>query len=141
MSCLWQVYNLTQEFFQRGKPVNAESQNSVGVFTRDVVRKRVKADPDDTEAVKRLKLAMIQQYLKVGVHITGVFWFWSKQVLSLRHLAEPCPALEIAFCAHLQFVFLLTTFPPNFQLRSKDSGLQGIMPLLFFFLTLKPQLS
>ncbi|KAM6269885.1 spermine oxidase [Porphyrio hochstetteri] len=59
------VYNLTQEFFQRGKPVNAESQNSVGVFTRDVVRKRVKADPDDTEAVKRLKLAMIQQYLKV----------------------------------------------------------------------------
>ncbi|KFZ46235.1 Spermine oxidase, partial [Antrostomus carolinensis] len=60
-----QVYNLTQEFFQRGKPVNAESQNSVGVFTRDVVRKRVKADPDDTEAVKRLKLAMIQQYLKV----------------------------------------------------------------------------
>ncbi|XP_041259102.1 spermine oxidase [Onychostruthus taczanowskii] len=60
-----EVYNLTQEFFQRGKPVNAESQNSVGVFTRDVVRKRVKADPDDTEAVKRLKLAMIQQYLKV----------------------------------------------------------------------------
>lgn len=73
VSCLWQVYNLTQEFFQRGKPVNAESQNSVGVFTRDVVRKRVKADPDDTEAVKRLKLAMIQQYLKVGVHIIGVF--------------------------------------------------------------------
>lgn len=69
LSCLWQVYNLTQEFFQRGKPVNAESQNSVGVFTRDVVRKRVKADPDDTEAVKRLKLAMIQQYLKVCVHI------------------------------------------------------------------------
>ncbi|XP_009880802.1 PREDICTED: spermine oxidase isoform X2 [Charadrius vociferus] len=60
-----EVYNLTQEFFQRGKPVNAESQNSVGVFTRDVVRKRVKADPDDTEAIKRLKLAMIQQYLKV----------------------------------------------------------------------------
>ncbi|XP_010134629.1 PREDICTED: spermine oxidase isoform X2 [Buceros rhinoceros silvestris] len=60
-----EVYNLTQEFFQRGKPVNAESQNSVGVFTRDVVRKRIKADPDDTEAVKRLKLAMIQQYLKV----------------------------------------------------------------------------
>jgi len=69
LSHLLQVYNLTQEFFQRGKPVNAESQNSVGVFTRDVVRKRVKADPDDTEAVKRLKLAMIQQYLKVCVHI------------------------------------------------------------------------
>nr|XP_006139267.1 spermine oxidase isoform X3 [Pelodiscus sinensis] len=60
-----QVYNLTQEFFQRGKPVNAESQNSVGVFTRDVVRKRIKADPDDSETTKRLKLAMIQQYLKV----------------------------------------------------------------------------
>ncbi|XP_028902303.1 spermine oxidase [Ornithorhynchus anatinus] len=60
-----EVYNLTQEFFQRGKPVNAESQNSVGVFTRDVVRKRIKADPDDSETTKRLKLAMIQQYLKV----------------------------------------------------------------------------
>ncbi|XP_029449295.1 spermine oxidase isoform X2 [Rhinatrema bivittatum] len=60
-----EVYNLTQEFFQSGKPVNAESQNSVGVFTRDVVRKRVKADPDDTETTKRLKLAMVQQYLKV----------------------------------------------------------------------------
>lgn len=71
LSCLLQVYNLTQEFFQRGKPVNAESQNSVGVFTRDVVRKRVKADPDDTEAVKRLKLAMIQQYLKVCVHVVA----------------------------------------------------------------------
>ncbi|XP_025071817.1 spermine oxidase isoform X3 [Alligator sinensis] len=60
-----EVYNLTQEFFQRGKPVNAESQNSVGVFTRSVVRKRIKADPDDSEAIKKLKLAMIQQYLKV----------------------------------------------------------------------------
>ncbi|KAH1170235.1 spermine oxidase [Mauremys mutica] len=60
-----EVYNLTQEFFQRGKPVNAESQNSVGVFTRDVVRKRIKADPDDPETTRRLKLAMIQQYLKV----------------------------------------------------------------------------
>ncbi|XP_042322759.1 spermine oxidase isoform X3 [Sceloporus undulatus] len=59
------VYNLTQEFFQSGKPVNAESKNSVGVFTRDVVRKRIKADPDDSEAIRRLKLAMIQQYLKV----------------------------------------------------------------------------
>ncbi|XP_036607302.1 spermine oxidase [Trichosurus vulpecula] len=60
-----EVYNLTQEFFQRGKPVNAESQNSVGVFTREEVRNRIKADPDDSETIKRLKLAMIQQYLKV----------------------------------------------------------------------------
>nr|XP_028599959.1 spermine oxidase isoform X1 [Podarcis muralis] len=60
-----EVYNLTQEFFQSGKPVNAESKNSVGVFTRDVVRKRIKADPDDSETIRRLKLAMIQQYLKV----------------------------------------------------------------------------
>uniref|UniRef100_A0A8C5MQ11 Spermine oxidase n=1 Tax=Leptobrachium leishanense TaxID=445787 RepID=A0A8C5MQ11_9ANUR len=60
-----EVYNLTQEFFQNGKPVNAESQNSVGVFTRDVVRKRIKEDPDDSETTKGLKLAMIQQYLKV----------------------------------------------------------------------------
>ncbi|KAJ7327250.1 hypothetical protein JRQ81_017009 [Phrynocephalus forsythii] len=60
-----EVYNLTQEFFQSGKPVNAESKNSVGVFTRDVVRKRIKADQDDSEAIRRLKLAMIQQYLKV----------------------------------------------------------------------------
>uniref|UniRef100_G3WWU6 Spermine oxidase n=1 Tax=Sarcophilus harrisii TaxID=9305 RepID=G3WWU6_SARHA len=60
-----EVYNLTQEFFQRGKPVNAESQNSVGVFTREEVRNRIKAEPDDSEATKRLKLAMIQQYLKV----------------------------------------------------------------------------
>ena len=62
---LRQVYNLTQEFFQSGKPVHAESKNSVGVFTRDVVRKRIKADQDDSEVIRRLKLAMIQQYLKV----------------------------------------------------------------------------
>nr|KAF6472551.1 spermine oxidase [Molossus molossus] len=60
-----EVYNLTQEFFRHGKPVNAESQNSVGVFTREEVRNRIRDDPDDTEATKRLKLAMIQQYLKV----------------------------------------------------------------------------
>ncbi|EDM06999.1 rCG64359, partial [Rattus norvegicus] len=60
-----EVYNLTQEFFRNGKPVNAESQNSVGVFTREKVRNRIRDDPDDTEATKRLKLAMIQQYLKV----------------------------------------------------------------------------
>uniref|UniRef100_A0A8C6RVG0 Spermine oxidase n=1 Tax=Nannospalax galili TaxID=1026970 RepID=A0A8C6RVG0_NANGA len=59
-----EVYNLTQEFFQHGKPVNAESQNSVGVFTREEVRNRIRDDPDDPEATKRLKLAMIQQYLK-----------------------------------------------------------------------------
>ncbi|XP_002710976.1 spermine oxidase isoform X1 [Oryctolagus cuniculus] len=60
-----EVYNMTQEFFRHGKPVNAESQNSVGVFTREEVRNRIRADPDDPEATKRLKLAMIQQYLKV----------------------------------------------------------------------------
>ncbi|KAL6082419.1 hypothetical protein STEG23_007486 [Scotinomys teguina] len=60
-----EVYNLTQEFFRHGKPVNAESQNSVGVFTREKVCNRIRDDPDDTEATKRLKLAMIQQYLKV----------------------------------------------------------------------------
>ncbi|XP_035865489.1 spermine oxidase isoform X3 [Phyllostomus discolor] len=59
------VYNLTQEFFRHGKPVNAESQNSVGVFTREEVRNRIRDDPDDPEDTKRLKLAMIQQYLKV----------------------------------------------------------------------------
>nr|KAF6423858.1 spermine oxidase [Rousettus aegyptiacus] len=65
LGSLWQVYNLTQEFFRHGKPVNAESQNSVGVFTREEVRNRIRDDPDDPEATKRLKLAMIQQYLKV----------------------------------------------------------------------------
>lgn len=60
-----EVYNLTQEFFRHGKPVNAESQNSVGVFTRDEVRNRIRDDPDDPADTKRLKLAMIQQYLKV----------------------------------------------------------------------------
>ncbi|KAF6284877.1 spermine oxidase [Rhinolophus ferrumequinum] len=60
-----EVYNLTQEFFRHGKPVNAESQNSVGVFTREKVRNRIRDDPDDPETTKRLKLAMIQQYLKV----------------------------------------------------------------------------
>ncbi|XP_029078231.1 spermine oxidase isoform X2 [Monodon monoceros] len=59
-----EVYNLTQEFFRHGKPVNAESQNSVGVFTREEVRNRIRDDPDDPEATQRLKLAMIQQYLK-----------------------------------------------------------------------------
>ena len=62
-----QVYNLTQEFFRHGKPVNAESQNSVGVFTREEVRNRIRDDPDDPEATKRLKLAMIQQYQKVSL--------------------------------------------------------------------------
>ncbi|XP_045837473.1 spermine oxidase isoform X1 [Meles meles] len=60
-----EVYNLTQEFFRHGKPVNAESQNSVGVFTREEVRNRIRDDSEDPEATKRLKLAMIQQYLKV----------------------------------------------------------------------------
>lgn len=60
-----EVYELTQEFFQNGKPVCAESQNSVGVFTRDVVRKKIMLDPDDSESTKRLKLSMLQQYLKV----------------------------------------------------------------------------
>ena len=60
------MYELTQEFFQNGKPVCAESQNSVGVFTRDVVRKKIMLDPDDLESTKRLKLSMLQQYLKVG---------------------------------------------------------------------------
>ncbi|KPP68844.1 spermine oxidase-like [Scleropages formosus] len=60
-----EVYELTQEFFQNGKPVGAESQNSVGIFTRDLVRKKIMVDPDDSEASRRLKLAMLQQYLKV----------------------------------------------------------------------------
>ncbi|XP_035493633.2 spermine oxidase isoform X1 [Scophthalmus maximus] len=60
-----EVYELTQEFFQNGKPVCAESQNSVGIFTRDVVRKRIMLDPDDSETIKKLKLSMLQQYLKV----------------------------------------------------------------------------
>lgn len=60
-----EVYELTQEFFRSGKPVCAESQNSVGVFTRDVVRKRIMLDPDDSESTKKLKLSMLQQYLKV----------------------------------------------------------------------------
>ncbi|RXM33137.1 Spermine oxidase, partial [Acipenser ruthenus] len=60
-----EVYELTQEFFQSGKPVGAESQNSVGIFTRDVVRQRIRLDPDDSEITKKLKLAMLQQYLKV----------------------------------------------------------------------------
>ncbi|MFT7807652.1 spermine oxidase-like [Arapaima gigas] len=60
-----EVYDLTQEFFQNGKPVGAESQNSVGVFTRDLVQKKIMMDPDDSEASKRLKLSMLQQYLKV----------------------------------------------------------------------------
>ncbi|MBN3311130.1 spermine oxidase [Amia ocellicauda] len=60
-----EVYELTQEFFQSGKPVGAESQNSVGIFTRDVVRKRIMVDPDDSEVTKKLKLSMLQQYLKV----------------------------------------------------------------------------
>ncbi len=61
-----QVYKLTQEFFQNGKPVGAESQNSVGIFTRDVVRKKIMLDPYDSESTKKLKLSMLQQYLKVG---------------------------------------------------------------------------
>lgn len=61
------MYELTQEFFQDGKPVCAESQNSVGVFTRDLVRKKIVMDPDDSESTKKLKLCMLQQYLKVCV--------------------------------------------------------------------------
>lgn len=90
---------MTQEFFRHGKPVNAESQNSVGVFTREKVRNRIKDDPDDTEATKRLKLAMIQQYLKVSLlwrrdarvkkmNSGGV---WVQSALLLRALV-PCMA-------------------------------------------------
>lgn len=61
------MFELTQEFFQDGKPVCAESQNSVGVFTRDLVRKKIVMDPDDSESAKKLKLCMLQQYLKVCV--------------------------------------------------------------------------
>ncbi|XP_076871719.1 spermine oxidase [Brachyhypopomus gauderio] len=60
-----EVYELTQEFFQNGKPVGAESKNSVGIFTRDLVRKKITLDPDDSESTKKLKLSMLQQYLKV----------------------------------------------------------------------------
>lgn len=60
-----QVYELTQEFFQNGKPVGAESQNSVGIFTRDVVRRKIMLDLDDSDSTKKLKLSMLQQYLKV----------------------------------------------------------------------------
>ncbi|XP_059821672.1 spermine oxidase [Hypanus sabinus] len=60
-----EVYNLTQEFFQRGRPVGAESQNSVGVFTRNGVLKRLKAHRDDSGISKKLKLAILQQFLKV----------------------------------------------------------------------------
>lgn len=62
-----QVYELTQEFFQNGKPVCAESQNSVGIFTRDRMRKKIMMDPDDSESTKKLKLSMLEQYLKVCV--------------------------------------------------------------------------
>ncbi|XP_062864956.1 spermine oxidase [Trichomycterus rosablanca] len=60
-----EVYELTQEFFQNGKPVGAETKNSVGIFTRDLVRKKITMDPDDFESTKKLKLSMLQQYLKV----------------------------------------------------------------------------
>lgn len=39
----------------------------MGVFTRDLVRKKIVTDPDDTESTKKLKLCMLQQYLKVSV--------------------------------------------------------------------------
>ncbi|XP_028833829.1 spermine oxidase [Denticeps clupeoides] len=60
-----EVYELTQEFFKNGKPVGAESQNSVGIFTRDVVWKKIMLDPYDGGSTKKLKLSMLQQYLKV----------------------------------------------------------------------------
>lgn len=60
-----EVYELTQEFFQNGKPVGAETKNSVGIFTRDLLRKKVMMDADDSETIKKLKLSMLQQYLKV----------------------------------------------------------------------------
>lgn len=84
----------------------------MGVFTRDVVRKRVKADPDDTEAVKRLKLAMIQQYLKVCVHVLGFFVLTkSRQILNRRDLAKPCPSLGNCFLLQLgQFAFVFDNF-------------------------------
>lgn len=136
--CLWQVYNLTQEFFQRGKPVNAESQNSVGVFTRDVVRKRVKADPDDTEAIKRLKLAMIQQYLKVCVCACFVLTK-NRQFLNLRHLAKPCPSLGNRFhLLQLGRLVFIWTFPheayPKWPARNAIILLSSYLNLPAFYL-------
>nr|KAF6472543.1 spermine oxidase [Molossus molossus] len=102
-----EVYNLTQEFFRHGKPVNAESQNSVGVFTREEVRNRIRDDPDDTEATKRLKLAMIQQYLKEP--------FWGPECNSLQFVWED----EAESCT--------LTYPPELWYR-KICGFDVLYP-------------
>lgn len=84
-----QVYELTQEFFQNGKPVGAESQNSVGIFTRDVVRKKIMLDPYDSESTKKLKLSMLQQYLKVSRAL--MFWrdfSWANHGLFSRRIVK-----------------------------------------------------
>ncbi|CAN0098694.1 unnamed protein product [Lampetra planeri] len=59
------VFNLTQEFFQRNKPLDAEHSSSVGEFIREVMRKCIEEEPDDSSQTKRVKLAMLQQALKV----------------------------------------------------------------------------
>lgn len=110
LGSLWQVYNLTQEFFRHGKPVNAESQNSVGVFTREKVRNRIRDDPDEPETTKRLKLAMIQQYLKVFLLCGSLAEYrcqseedpyWEAWVqgghAALRCCSDPCPALAVTW--------------------------------------------
>lgn len=96
---LFQVYELTQEFFQSGKPVCAESQNSVGVFTRDLVRKRITLDPDDSESIKKLKLSMLQQYLKVCVASTSISGRSSERVTKIMKSGSSCNYHHIIRCS------------------------------------------
>lgn len=106
----------------------------MGVFTRDVVRKRVKADPDDTEAVKRLKLAMIQQYLKVCVHVVAylVLLRAGKSSTSDTWQSLACHS-GIAFRGLLllgQFLFVSTTSP--LEACAKTGGCRNNAFAVFF---------
>lgn len=54
----------------------------MGVFTRDLVRKKIVTDPDDTESTKKLKLCMLQQYLKVSVCVCECVFHLSRILAS-----------------------------------------------------------
>lgn len=65
------MFELTQEFFQNGKPVCPESKNSVGIFTRKEMYERLNLKFDDNDSgVALLKRSMLQQYFKVCVRDT-----------------------------------------------------------------------
>lgn len=91
----------------------------MGVFTRDVVQKRIKDDPDDTETTKSLKLAMIQQYLKVESCESSSHSMDEVSLSEFGEWTEIPGAHHVIPCGFIKIVELLSSSIPQsvIQLR------------------------